>query len=83
MNLSNFELFKATKDQKSHAKKLFQCSYLTIINPKDIKKYQFVSIHEYGQMGFVTPSDHCAVVVPDTHQQIRLRIAVLHQQHTT
>ena len=34
---------------------------MIIIYPKDNKKSQVVSILEYDQKGFVTPSDHCAL----------------------
>ena len=60
-----FSTFKSNERPPKNAKKMFWCYHVVIIYQKDIKKSQAITIKEYCQRGFVTPSDHCAVYILD------------------
>ena len=60
---SNFQLSKISKDTK--IEKMFKCYFSIILHPTDFKKLQDLSIRDnyHCAIGYVTPSDHCAMVV--------------------
>ena len=69
-----FSTFKSNERPKNNAKKMFWCYHLIIKYQKDIKKSQAITIKEYGQRGFVTPSDHCALVTRPPVLKIRSHV---------
>ena len=60
-NQAIFSFLQHHKTQKS-CEQMFERYFFIIIHPKDIKKLQALSIWDYYFIGFVTLSDHCALL---------------------